>query len=156
RHFLPLYAAYRLGDVANLGVRTFFVISGYLITTLMLQERERTGRISLRHFYLRRTFRIFPPFYAFLAVLIGLPAAHLIHVSGRSLLMSATYTINFRADREWWIGHLWSLSVEEQFYLTWPTIMVLLGAGRAAWSAIAVMAGVPLVRIVLNLYFPEH
>jgi len=61
--------------LGELGVRVFFVISGFLITKLLLEEAERTGRISLLRFYLRRTFRIFPPYYAFILVLIVLDAA---------------------------------------------------------------------------------
>ena len=156
RHFLPFRAAFFLGDLANLGVRTFFVISGYLITSLMLEERRRFGSISLKHFYLRRTFRIFPPFYVFLAFVVGLAAAQLIQVSGRSLLMAASYTVNFRTNPEWWIGHLWSLSVEEQFYLSWPAVVVLLGPSRAVFSAIGVMGVAPILRVVIAVFFPEH
>src|SRR5690242_4601723 len=61
----PLHVSAVLGDIANLGVRVFFVISGFLITTLLLKEFDRTGRISLSNFYLRRTLRIFPAFYAY-------------------------------------------------------------------------------------------
>ncbi len=70
----------RTGDVANLGVRTFFVISGYLIMAVLPKELDRTGTISLRRFYFRRTLRIFPVAYVFLAVMtilagLGLPLA---------------------------------------------------------------------------------
>jgi peptidoglycan/LPS O-acetylase OafA/YrhL len=54
----------------DLGVSIFFLISGFLITSLLLQEHEKTGSISLKHFYLRRAFRILPPFYVFLFVLL--------------------------------------------------------------------------------------
>src|SRR5689334_2522662 len=58
-----------LGSLASLGVRVFFVISGFLITSLLLVEKERSGSISLRSFYFRRTMRIFPPFYGYVAVM---------------------------------------------------------------------------------------
>ena len=63
----------QMADHGTLGVQVFFVISGYLITTLLVSERAATGSISLRLFYVRRTLRIFPPFYAFLAVLAVFP-----------------------------------------------------------------------------------
>src|SRR5438105_858055 len=77
------------------GVRTFFVLSGFLITTLLVREHERHGRISLRGFYVRRAFRIFPAFYVYLAVIGVLVAAGAIVVSTRDLVFAGTYTMNF-------------------------------------------------------------
>ena len=57
------------GNAAVFGVRVFFVISGFLITSLLLAEIERTGTVSVPHFYLRRTLRIFPPFYVFVGAI---------------------------------------------------------------------------------------
>ena len=68
-HGAPYYLD-RLGHVGNLGVKVFFVISGYLITTLLLKEWAKTGRINLGSFYLRRTLRIFPAFYAYIALVL--------------------------------------------------------------------------------------
>src|SRR6185295_707232 len=103
----------RVHVFGDIGVRTFFVLSGFLITTLLLRERARFGAISLRGFYLRRALRIFPAFYTFLAVVIVLRAAGLATASDRDLVFAGTYTMNFHADRAWHVGHLWSLSVEE-------------------------------------------
>src|SRR5262245_12713722 len=66
RHFFPAAAIGRFGDIGNLGVRIFFVISGFLITHLALREHARTGAISLKAFYIRRFLRIFPAFYIFI------------------------------------------------------------------------------------------
>src|SRR4051794_35207594 len=65
----PLSEEGRMEEMGYLGVRVFFIISGYLITTLLLKELERTGTISIKEFYLRRFFRIFPAYYALIAVL---------------------------------------------------------------------------------------
>src|SRR2546425_5872998 len=80
RNCFSLHSIAALGDCGNLGVRVFFVISGFLITTLLKEEYERTGSISLRSFYVRRVFRIFPAAYAFIAVMLTLNAAGLIDV----------------------------------------------------------------------------
>src|SRR5215471_17960142 len=72
------------GDVANLGVRCFFVLSGFLVTTLLLREHEETGSISLRRFYARRTLRIFPAFYTFLLVMFVLSRLGLVPEIDRS------------------------------------------------------------------------
>jgi peptidoglycan/LPS O-acetylase OafA/YrhL len=109
-----------LSVYANLGVRIFFVISGYLITTLLLREEQQTGRINLRGFYVRRAFRILPAAVAFIAPVL------LIH--GREMrwydvAAVALYLVNFDFGCPWFFGHLWSLSVEEQFYLLWPAAL---------------------------------
>ncbi|HEY8670313.1 MAG TPA: acyltransferase, partial [Terriglobales bacterium] len=101
----------------KLGVHVFFVLSGYLITNLLLREHARTSTISLRDFYVRRAFRIFPAALAFLAVAVGLflPQMRWYHVAAALL-----YVANMDSARPWIFGHLWSLAVEEQFYLLWP------------------------------------
>jgi peptidoglycan/LPS O-acetylase OafA/YrhL len=106
-----------LGSYGALGVFIFFVLSGYLITNLLLREHERTSTICLRDFYLRRAFRIFPAAFAFLAVVICLywRQMHWVHIAA-----AIFYFANMDATRPWIFGHLWSLSIEEQFYLLWP------------------------------------
>jgi peptidoglycan/LPS O-acetylase OafA/YrhL len=136
-------AAHVFGDI---GVRAFFVLSGFLITTLLLRERARRGAISLRGFYLRRALRIFPAFYAYLAVLLVLRAAGTIAPSNSDLVFAGTYTMNFHAERAWQVGHLWSLSVEEQFYLAWPLTLIVLGTRRALVLALAAIAVAPVIR----------
>ena len=100
-----------------LGVHVFFVLSGYLITNLLLQEQERTSTIRLSQFYVRRAFRIFPAAFVFLAVVVGLywREMHWTHVAA-----AVFYVSNMDVSRPWIFGHLWSLSIEEQFYLLWP------------------------------------
>ena len=108
------------GAFANLGVRIFFVISGYLITTLLLTERSRTSTIGLREFYLRRAYRILPA-----AIVFMLPVFIIFRhqLSWFHILAATFYLANFDFFHPWFLGHLWSLSVEEQFYLLWPGVL---------------------------------
>jgi peptidoglycan/LPS O-acetylase OafA/YrhL len=108
----------------DLGVSTFFVLSGFLITWLLLAEFDSTGAISLRGFYLRRTLRIFPAYYTFL-VLSYMADWVLDARWPLGLTLSAlTYTVNYynalTHTHAGTIAHAWSLAVEEQFYLLWP------------------------------------
>jgi len=139
----------------DLGVRTFFVISGFLITTLLRGEYARRGRISLRDFYIRRVYRIFPAFYVYLAVLMIIAALGWISLPGADVAYAASYTMNFHAKRAWWLGHLWSLAVEEQFYLLWPLVISLLRPQRALWFAIAGIALAPVLRVVAWVVWPD-
>lgn len=106
-----------MGRYDILGVHVFFVLSGFLITNLLLREHERTSTISLRDFYIRRAYRIFPAAFVFLAVVIVLywHQMHWYHVAAAVL-----YAANMDVTRPWIFGHLWSLSIEEQFYVLWP------------------------------------
>ena len=139
------------------GVTVFFVISGYLITTLLLREFDKTGRISLRRFYFRRTMRIFPPFYCLLGVMAVLWATHIIPEDLRSFLASLTYTwALYPSAHGYFIFHTWSLSIEELFYLLWPFLFVLLHQKKklvAASSIIIVL--VPVMRILFYYIFPS-
>src|SRR3569833_2940991 len=108
----------------KLGVRVFFVISGFLITSLLLKERQKTGSISLSGCYLRRLFRIAPAYYVFLAAILlliptGWVAAHYANVG-----FAAIY-LNDYSYEGGTVGHTWSLAVEELFYLLWPLTLVL-------------------------------
>jgi peptidoglycan/LPS O-acetylase OafA/YrhL len=114
----------------NLGVRIFFCISGFLITYLLLQERKRTGSIDLKAFYIRRALRIFPANYLFIAVLATISFADWTKIPTCNLLTALTYTKNYGCDGPL-EGHLWSLGVEEQFYLLWPFAVVYCNPRRA-------------------------
>jgi peptidoglycan/LPS O-acetylase OafA/YrhL len=138
------------GDVAHLGVLVFFVISGFLITSLLMSEREMTGAISLKRFYLRRIVRIFPAFYAFILVMAIAVLLGAVHLTGRDFVYALTYTINFEQNRGLAFGHLWSLSVEEQFYLLWPLTLLLLRERRALIVAVAAIFTGPLVRVAIR------
>lgn len=109
-----------LSVYANLGVRVFFVISGYLITTLLLNEQRASGRISLSDFYLRRAYRILPAAFAFIIPVLVL---HWHELRWYDAAAATLYMTNFDFAAPWFIGHLWSLSVEEQFYFLWPAVL---------------------------------
>jgi len=134
-------------QLGTFGVRVFFVISGFLITTLLLEEADRYGTISLRGFYMRRFFRIFPAFYALCAVLFVLDRTGVIALHPRDLLAAVTYTMNYHRDRAWYVGHIWSLSVEEQFYLLWPAVLLFAGIRRGLMAAAAVVLLAPPLRL---------
>jgi peptidoglycan/LPS O-acetylase OafA/YrhL len=135
------------------GVQVFFVISGYLITTLLLREYDRFDTISLKRFYARRCLRIFPPFYAYLGVLGILWISGVLPQNGPTFLAAATYTIVYLSNPIGWsVQHTWSLSIEEQFYLLWPAILLWLHRHRrATLFALLVIAVMPIVRIILHL-----
>ncbi|MGB6844123.1 MAG: acyltransferase, partial [Candidatus Acidiferrales bacterium] len=134
------------GDYAHLGVVVFFVISGFLITTLLLLEHAKKGRVSLKLFYARRSIRIFPAAYCYVACISLLALMGICHLEVRDFWHAVTYTVNFEPNSSWQIGHLWSLSVEEQFYLLWAFAFVALGPRRAGWVAAAVILLGPVSR----------
>jgi len=132
----------------DLGVSIFFVISGFLITGLLLKEFEENGYISLRRFYIRRALRILPPFYAFLvAVLIAWHLGWIVS-DWRSWLSSLFFIRDYMLPGDWYTGHSWSLSIEEQFYLLWPAALVFLGRRRGLLLALALSAASPVVRVI--------
>jgi peptidoglycan/LPS O-acetylase OafA/YrhL len=128
----------------DLGVRIFFVISGFLITHLLLIEAERAGRPSLTQFYTRRILRIFPVYYLFAGVLAALTAAGLYSDAWSTWLATLTFTRNIAGRGDSVTVHLWSLAVEEQFYLIWPVTLVALALWRRPKLAVAVLI-VPIV-----------
>jgi len=109
----------------HFGVSIFFVISGFLITTLLLQEQSFNGDISLRNFYIRRVLRIFPVAYLYLIVLGVLNAAFKLNMTWGDFASAALYIRNTSLieTSSWYTGHYWSLAVEEQFYLIFPFIL---------------------------------
>jgi peptidoglycan/LPS O-acetylase OafA/YrhL len=135
-----------IGDYAHLGVVVFFVISGFLITRLLLSEYEKRGSVSLKLFYARRALRLFPAAYTFIACLCLLWVAGAVHLRPADLWHAATYTMNYLPGRSWQVGHLWSLSVEEQFYLIWPCAFILFRPRRAGWIAAGVILFGPVAR----------
>ncbi len=113
----------------HLGVLFFFVISGFLITTLLLKENATTGTISLGKFYIRRFIRIFPVAYLYLFVLLLLKWLFHLDVYVFGLLAPALYIQNLHIinNQNPYSGHYWSLSVEEQFYLIFPLLQKISG-----------------------------
>jgi peptidoglycan/LPS O-acetylase OafA/YrhL len=144
-----------------LGVDVFFVLSGFLITSLLFDEWRRHERIDLRAFYLRRALRLFPALFLLLAVsaafALAFPSAsqspHLLDGVKYSLLYVSNWASSGDPMRFGPLGHTWSLSVEEQFYAIWPVLLIgllaltrgkrslavgiaLLAVASAAWRAL--------------------
>jgi peptidoglycan/LPS O-acetylase OafA/YrhL len=133
--------------LAEAGVRVFFIISGFLITKLLLEELDSTGTISLKGFYRRRVLRIFPAFYTYWFVTVLLVASGFLAIRAKYLVYAAIYVIDYVPSRPWHLGHLWSLAVEEQFYALWPLTLFLLGRRRAFWVAGLGLLLAPLFRV---------
>jgi peptidoglycan/LPS O-acetylase OafA/YrhL len=155
---------------AILFMDTFFIMSAYLITALLMKDWQRDGRLNLRRFFVRRIRRLFPAFYAMLIVFtlvawLILPdwTSHLPQVLVAGLYVS-NWTRAFNVEMPAWLGHTWSLSIEEQFYLLWPLILIgllkgfglnrrtvlvvlLLAAAFAAWRAYLTTIGAPHWRL---------
>jgi peptidoglycan/LPS O-acetylase OafA/YrhL len=142
-----------------LGVAIFFVLSGFLITWLLIREHAKTGRISLRNFYIRRTLRIFPAAYVAWAVCVAAALLRGLDISwleaGASLVYLGDYYNALQpvlADSGARImGITWSLGVEEKFYLIWPFLFVRYRTdlARLFRFSIVLIAAVWLYRIVL-------
>lgn len=143
-----------LSNVGPFGVKVFFVISGYLITTLLLKEEQRYGRISIGDFYLRRAFRIWPVAYLFILVVAILASRGSLNLPSYNLVFASTFTMNHAPEGVWWTGHLWSLAVEEQFYVIWPPIFALCSLRGRLVSCIAIVCLAPVFRIVSAVYAP--
>ncbi|EMD26987.1 acyltransferase family protein [Amycolatopsis azurea] len=140
------------------GVYIFFVLSGFLITTLLLREQDRTGRISLSAFYLRRVFRILPPYLVILGgivVFVWLRGEFFTRDFPHALKYYLTFFNEFLPEStangpDNFFSGSWTLGIEEKFYLFWPFLLVVAGAVglAAAWrklalafAAFALMAG---------------
>ena len=152
-----------------LGVDLFFVLSGFLITSILVHEQNETGRIDLRRFWVRRFRRLMPALLALIpavALYAKLLAAPTELASLRAdALSTITYVANWRsifARRSYWemfaspspLEHTWSLAIEEQFYLVWPLLvagLLAIGKRRALWIATVVL-GVASMVAMLALY----
>ncbi len=137
-----------------LGVKFFFVISGFLITGLLLKEIARTETVNLAKFYFRRTLRIFPPYYFYLFV-IFVGSRFITELPAGNFASSVTYTSNYFVPGTWNLLHTWSLSVEEQFYLIFPFVLLFLGKRKIVWLLAALILFLPIVRLTDFYTFSE-
>jgi peptidoglycan/LPS O-acetylase OafA/YrhL len=135
------------------GVQVFFVLSGYLITRLLWRDRQTAFGPYLRGFWGRRVLRTFPLYFGFLAVLAAGVLAGKLGAGVKSALpFLATYSYNFlwsvkASPPSYYFGHLWTLCVEEQFYLLWPLLIYAVRSGGLRRLLIAVVMAGPLVRL---------
>jgi peptidoglycan/LPS O-acetylase OafA/YrhL len=135
-----------VADNGGFGVAIFFVLSGFLITYLLLREESDFGRVDLPRFYARRMIRIVPPAYAFIVGLVILAGFGWIVLSPLVLTSCLLFFRNYVTGPAI-SGHLWSLAVEEHFYLIWPAIFVLCRNPKQRVAiAVAAVAFSPLWR----------
>ncbi|MEV6716362.1 acyltransferase [Lentzea sp. NPDC051208] len=133
------------------GVYLFFVLSGFLITTLLLREQDLKGRISLKNFYIRRVFRIMPPYFVIFAFIMAF-----FYLRGDFFTIRYPETLKYYlpfmneflpagmagAPNDYFSGS-WTLGIEQKFYLVWPALMVVAGvaaARRRVYIALGAMA----------------
>jgi peptidoglycan/LPS O-acetylase OafA/YrhL len=121
----------------SVGVAVFFTLSGFLITRLMVEERDRTGRLDLRAFYLRRARRLLPPLPLAFGLCVG-GAVVLGDDWQRPLAAALTYSINYSDGARSTFSHLWSLAIEEHFYLVWPVVLAITPRRRIVTVALVV------------------
>jgi peptidoglycan/LPS O-acetylase OafA/YrhL len=142
-----------LAELGHLGVDMFFVISGFLITVLLLREYGRHQAISLKEFYVRRAFRILPAYFFFLAGIAVLNGLNAVALNGWDWFGALTYSVGFLPNPSWDIGHIWSLSVEEHFYLLWPLALCIWP--RRGWVvAVVTIAVTPVFRWFIHEQVP--
>jgi peptidoglycan/LPS O-acetylase OafA/YrhL len=147
----------------HLGVNIFFVLSGFLIFSLSAREFQKTGAFNWKLFYLRRVLRIFPCFYFFVAVLLLLNCLGVVDLTWQMILGAGTFSINYLHLWYHWghgtdyfvIGHYWSLALEEQFYLTWPLLMLLFARRKLIPVLAVIMLLAPLIRVACYHWTPN-
>jgi peptidoglycan/LPS O-acetylase OafA/YrhL len=154
-----------LGDLLGngaLGVRIFFVISGFLITFLLLKENKLFGSIDFSAFFVRRSLRIFPAFFAYILVVSLFSYYDHINVSKQQIFSAATFSSNYGhvwmddiGPDGWFLGHFWTLALEEQYYLFLPLTILLFGLARLPYYLLFIIVLMPMVRVVSYFLFPE-
>lgn len=140
----------------NAGVDLFFLLSGFLITYLLLAEREKYGRIDIKSFYMRRVLRIWPLYY----ICVGLAPVltYYYQEPAPDLLKHALFLGNFNIMHHGWsstaVNHLWSICIEEHFYLVWPLMVALVPARRLPEVFSVVILGSFLTRFYYFYFVP--
>jgi peptidoglycan/LPS O-acetylase OafA/YrhL len=143
-HYAPFvpFLPRRLIGIGGAGVSIFFGISGLLICTLLLRERDVTGQINLKSFYIRRCFRILPVAWLFLLVVAAFQHVAGFSVTTTELWASALFLRNYIGSNGGPTAHYWSLAIEEHFYLILPAFLAIYGRRRTRDLCIAVAVAV--------------
>ena len=116
----------------DFGVQIFFVLSGFLITNILIHEKSKKGKINFKNFFARRFLRLLPPFILFfILVAIAISFGYLTNAK-ESILYALFYAYNFvpRNLYSYEMAHFWSLGVEEQFYILWPFSLVIFSSAK--------------------------
>ena len=144
-----------------IGVDIFFVLSGFLITALLLEEYDREGHVNLKKFYIRRALRLLPALYLLLAVFavfaLVTKQGHDLTKAARSALFCFLYVADYAKALGFTtlgeLGHIWSLAVEEQFYLVWPLLLIcmlkLVSRRKTLGVIVLLIAGIAVQRSLL-------
>jgi peptidoglycan/LPS O-acetylase OafA/YrhL len=148
--YLPLGALF-----GEYGTSLFFVLSGYLITTVLLADEARHGHVRLMRFYRRRALRILPALTVFLLVLAALAASNVLPKPSRLTWLASVLYFRNIAGTGWDTQHLWTLALEEQFYLVWPIAFVVFRKYRLALIAIAILCCTVCRVIWINTSFRD-
>jgi len=150
----------KLLDLANFGVTIFFTLSGFLISYLLLKEKEKTGTINIKMFYIRRVLRIWPLYFVYLFIVVlvnGIgdvqwPILFLLLMipNLRNSFAGVTNIAVGSHNLTYMVGHYWSLGVEEQFYAFWPWII------KKSQKLLPILIAIPLcyllIKVVLRLF----
>ncbi|TQV74608.1 acyltransferase [Aliikangiella marina] len=130
-----------------MGVRIFFGISGFLITSKILDEIQKTQQFSLKNFYYRRIFRLGPALLLFCSVIGLLSLLNIISISLLEWFGGILFFANF-ITKSWYTGHLWSLSVEEHFYIVWPLLILFFNIQKRPKVVLMLIAVFVIWRLV--------
>ncbi len=146
-----------IGAMGAMGVDVFFALSSYLITELLLREKEHFGEVDLRAFYVRRILRIWPLYFAFLALAAALTFVnHDQHIGLRAglafSLLAGNWWIVFKGFPNSVIFPLWSVSIEEQFYVTWPAIARKISERTMAVVGVGMLVLATATRVYLGAH----
>jgi peptidoglycan/LPS O-acetylase OafA/YrhL len=147
--------AHRFATNLSIGVDLFFIISGFLITYLLIREKDKSGTINIPKFYIRRALRIWP-LYFFLILCAPFLLKWLDQPSYQGYVWQATFMSNFRVisvnDFEFPFAHFWSISVEEHFYLFWPVLLFFIPIRKMPVAFAAVIFASFLFRMYIMIY----
>ena len=135
-------------SIGQHGVTIFFVLSGFLITTLLLREKAQTSTLSLRSFYLRRLFRIAPSAWTYIAIMFAISVGKPFSGKEISATLFCFRNYVFLNGSHPLTAHFWSLAIEEQFYLVWPLLVLLFNPRALLWLAASGSVLVAIWRLI--------
>jgi peptidoglycan/LPS O-acetylase OafA/YrhL len=144
----PLRSLFEIIPTGAFGVNVFFVMSGFLITRIVLSYSEHNR--SLKTFYARRALRLLPALWFFVAVTVALGALGVFSVPALAALSALFFIWDYSPAGlgVWWLGHTWSLSIEEQFYILWAPFLMKAGRRRGIQMATGLIVVIPVARLV--------